>query len=326
MATSLTTSPNTIEQFVDVMNRNILEKDYFRNIYDQAPEEYSELVQVQSTPRPFNIYTGYQGIARPQRNRDLESIPQRSSVKSNKSTILQVPYRSGITIEKFMIEAAEHRQVLDNMRDFVESEKTLRDAVAADVYNNGFSVQPYDFVESADNTQRPLFSSAHKREDNGATYSNYINSALPPNISTLFSIMATMKRYTDNVGNFIAMNATFTMLIPSLQPDWMKAAREIVDSMDDPETSDRSINALKREFQIGTRTINNFTSNGKWFLRVDTGKRWFPVRMEVFREPEFSPLINMAQGGNPDAYYSRLRSYFGVGLFGSARGVFAVGA
>lgn len=323
---SMTTSPLTLEQFVDVMNRNILEGDYYRYIYDQASEEYSKLAQVGTTSRPFDIFTGYQGIAQPVRNRDLEPIPQRSPVRSNKSTILQVPYRSGFTVERFTVENAEHKQVLDNMRDFVESEKTLKDAVVANVYNNGFSVQPYDIVQSADGATLPLFSTAHKREDNGATFSNYINSALPPNTSTMFSVIATMMRYTDNVGNFINMNGTYTMLIPSLKPDWIKAAAAITKSVDDPETSDRSVNTLKAQFNVNFETINNFTSSTKWFVRVDTGKRYFPVRLRINQQPQFSELISLAQGGNPDAYYSRLRSIFGVGLFGSARGVFAIGA
>jgi len=317
-----TTSPMTLEQWADTLNRNI--SDYFRYIYDKAPEEYSRLLKVEPTSRWFDQYAGAQGIAKPVANRDLEPIPQRSPVKSNTSKIIQTSYRSGMTIERLMIEApdANNTAPLDNMQDFIESEKTLRNQVAADVYNNGFSVQPYDLTE-ADGTQRALFSTTHKREDNGATFSNFLNVALPPNLATMYEIIATFKRYQDNVGNFIGMDTAFTMLIPTLKPDWMKAADQICMSPDNPETADRAVNTLRSKFPISCEPINNFTSSTKWFVRADISKRYFPIRMKVFSEPQLSPLKE--SGNNPDAYFTRMRSILGVGVFGSARGVFGVG-
>lgn len=315
----MATSPLTVEQFVEVYNRNL--QQYNRNILDFAGAEYPYLVKKESTSRITNERAGVQGIAKPSRNRDLEPIPQRAPYKTNKTTIRTVNYRSGIFAEKLLIETAEHRQILDNTMDLIQSEKTLKDQMAADLYNSGFTTTNYSIDEQG--TATAIFSATHKREDNGATFSNYLNVGVPPNQETLWNVLSTIGRYTDAVGNFVGMQGTFTILTPTLSPSFCQAAAKLVLSPDDPETSDRAVNTVKQQFSIENKCINNFTSSTKWFIRVDTSKRYFPMLMLSLVEPNLSPME--AISGNPDAFMSRLRTNFGVGPFFSGRGVFAVG-
>lgn len=318
-----TSAPMTLEEWAITLNRNIT--DFFRYIYEPAAAEYPKLAKELSTSMWYQLFAGAQGIAKPIPNRDLNPIPLRSPVRSNTSKSTQVEYRSGIVVERLMFEAPMpgNTAPMDNMRDFIESEKTLRDQVVANVYNNGFSVQDYDFTEFG-GSQVALFSTAHNYEDGNGTYSNYLNMAVPPNLASLYQIMATMRRYTDNVGNYINMMTRFTMLIPSLKPDWWQAAAQICLSPDNPETADRAVNTLNKDFNIGYEVINNFTSDSKWFVRTEIGQRYFPILMPVFYPPNMSPLQQI-NGLNVDAWGARLRSIFSVALFGSARGVFAVG-
>lgn len=316
----ITSGPLTVEQFVEVYNRNL--DQYNRNILDPAQAEWPLLVKKESTSRPFNERDGVQGIAKPTQNRDLEPLPQRSPVKTNKTVIRTINYRSAIYAEKLLIETAQHREILNNTMDIIESEKTLKDQMAADLYNSGFTTNTYSITEAGD-TATAIFSATHKREDNGATFSNYLNVGVPPNQETLWNVLSTIGRYQDAVGNFVGMSGTFTLLTPTLNPGFCQAAAKLTLSPDDPETSDRAVNTVKQQFQIEAKCINNFTSSTKWFIRVDTSKRYFPMLMLSLVEPSLSPMAPIS--GNPDAFMSRLRTNFGVGPFFSGRGVFAIG-
>jgi hypothetical protein len=316
-----TSPPLVLENFADSLNRNT---DWFRDIYEFAPEEYSKLCKVENTNMWFKINTGVQGIAKPQPNRDMQPVPLRSPVRSNNSTMIQQEYRSGLLLERLMFEAPTHPEPMDNVRDFIQSEVTLRDQVMANVFNNGFSVQTYDFVEYG-GSKVELFSTAHKYENGVGTYSNFLNINVPPNITTLYQIMSTIKAYKDNVGNFINMMGDFTIMVPVSRPDWLQGAAAACLSPDNPDTANRAINTMQRDFNnVKYEAINNFTSSTKWFVRIGTEQRAYPIRMYVFSAPNMSPLAQV-NGLNVDAWGSRMRSIFAPGLFGSARGVFAVG-
>jgi len=321
MATS--TSPTVAEQFTEVFNRNIEKIE--RNVYDKSPAEYDKILKVEKTTRLTDEFLGFQGIGRPVRNRDLEPLPQVSPNKTYKSVIRQVPYRSQLTIEESLMRYSESPEIFNNMEDMVESEKSLKDAVASDLFNNGFSAQATDFTE-ADNTQRALFSTGHVTEDNNTIYSNYYNVAVPPNTDTLYLIIGQyLSRLKDGGGNFLGMDGEFTIITPTLNSEFMKAADQIVMSMDNPETANRAANTVNRRFKLKHLPLNNLTSSTKWYVTVGTDRRYYPLVMRVGIDREITPLEKLGPQ-NPHAYVSTLRTHFGVGLRYSARGVVAVGS
>jgi hypothetical protein len=312
----------TLEQFKEELDRNWSE--YTRTRYEQAPEEYSQIARVETTDRFFDKLGGVQGISGPVENRDSQAIPFFSPIKNYTTFIVQKFYRGGYSVTRDLLEMGQYDVAIDNLDDMIRSEKTLRDKTAVDVINNGTSVQGYEPVE-ADGTRRALFSTGHVREDNGATISNYYNVLVPPNLDTVYEIgMNYLNRLTDNVGNFIGGYGELTIITPTSNPAYVKAADVIVASMEDPSTANRSVNTARTRFKLKHISLNQLTNSNYWYVRVDISLPSYPIRLKTFKQPEVSALQMMAN--NPDAMFSRMRSVFGVGLGPTFRGIVAVGA
>lgn len=319
----MSTSSQVIEEFVDIINRNIPNID--RNVYETKPPEYQWFCNVSTTTRQVDQFLQIQGLAKPIRNRDEEALPQVSPVKGYASKILQVPYRSAVVIGKSTMQYADHDVLERYMQDMMEAEKTLRDLIAANLINNGTSVDALtDFIE-ADGTQRAFFSTGHLYEDNSATYSNFYNVGVPPNLDTLYLILAQyLGRLKDFSGNYIGISRKFTLLTPTLNTDFVKAADQIVMSMDDPTTANRAVNTVIRRFQVDHQPVNNLTSSTKWYASIGADAMGYPLQMRVGADRDISPLSPVGTV-NPDLYMSRLRSHFGVGKRYSPRGLVCIG-
>lgn len=316
------TSSQVLEQYVAVINRNLTALD--RDVYDTQPPEYQDFCNVSMTNRQFDQFQMIQGLAQPIRNRDEEPLPQVAPTQGYKSTIYQTPYRSAVVIGKSTMQYADFKVLEDYMRDMIESEKTLRDITAANLINNGTSVQSTDFTEFT-GSQVALFSTAHQYEDGSGTYSNYYNVGVPPNSDTLYLVAASyLGRLKDFAGNYIGIAREFTILTPTINPDYIKAADALCMSTDNPETADRSVNTVNRRFKWIHKPVNNLTSSTAWEVTIGASTRGYPLQMRVGSDREISPLT--APGStNPDVFLSRLRSHFGVGLRYSARGVVRIG-
>lgn len=312
----------TLEQFKAEMDRNWSE--YTRTRYEQAPEEFSQIAQVSSTERFFDKMGGVQGISGPVENRDSQAIPFFSPVSNYTTFILQKFYRGGYSVTRDLLEMGQYNVAIDNLDDMLRSEKTLRDVTTVNVLNNGLAVQGYEPTEK-DGTRRSLFSTAHVREDGGATISNYYNVLVPPNLDTIYEIgMNYLNRLTDNVGNFIGGYGELTIVTPTSNPAYVKAADVIVASMEDPSTANRSVNTARTKFKLKHISLNQLTNPNYWYLRVDVSTPSYPIRLKNYKAAETTPLQMMAN--NPDAMFSRMRSVFGVGLGPTFRGLVAVGA
>lgn len=317
------TSSQVIEEYVDILNANIPNID--RNVYETKPPEYQDFCNVSSTAKQVDQFLQIQGLAKPVRNRDEEALPQVAPYKGYASKILQVPYRSAVVIGRSTMEYAEHDVLMQYMQDMMEAEKTLRDLVAANLLNNGTSVDALTDFTEFDATQRAFFSTGHYYEDGSATYSNFYNVGVPPNLDTLYLVLAQyLGRLKDFSGNFIGIARKFTLLTPTLNTDFVKAADQICWSMENPETANRAMNTVIRRFQVDHKPVNNLTSSTKWYASIGTDAMGYPLQMRVGSDRNISPL-SKNDAVNPDLYMSRLRSHFGVGKRYSPRGLVCVG-
>lgn len=311
----------TLEQYKEELDANFSE--YRRIMYEYAPSEFDQVARVEDTDRFFDKMGGIQGIHGPVKNRDSEPIPFFSPIKQYTSIILQQFYRGGYTVTRDLLEMGMYQTAIDNLSDFMRSEKTLRDSVTVNVLNNGLSVQGYEPIEQ-DGVQRALFSASHLREDGGATISNYYQASVPPNLDTIYDAgMNYLHRLTDSVGNFVGGYGDLTIITPTSNSQFVKAADVICAAMEDPTTANRSVNTARTRFRLKHESLNWLTSTSYWFLRVELTMPSYPVRLKNYRALEMSPLTGMAN--NPDAMYSRGRSVFGVGLGPTFRGLVIVG-
>lgn len=320
---AISQTPMVLEAFAESLNRNLTNID--RSIYDKAVLEYDQVAKVDTASRWVDERLAIQGLSKPMLNRDLEAVPQVSPVKGYKTVIRQQSYRSGLTVEETAIRMSEHKQVFDNVEDLIESIKTLKDQVTVDLINTGTTGSLPTSIVEYDGTARSLFSTGHYYEDGSGTFSNYYNVGVPPTPEVVHLIIGNyLKRLKDFSGNFISFPNEFTIITPTSNTAFGLAAEEIVKSMDRPDTTNRATNVVNKAYNLKHVALNNLTSSTKWYIRIPTSHRSYPILMLQALDREISPLSAIGPV-NPHAYAMTARTQFGVGFNKSYRGIVAIG-
>ena len=307
------------EAYVEQFDRNFSEiKD---EIYEQFPKEYQSFMRVQQTPKAFIKSSYMSGLGIPLQNRDLQPIPFQEPFKGPTAIFTPIGYRLGYQIEKQTIEQEEWGLLASRPRTMLYGANILMEMVAANILNNGFTLQPYDFGVAA---PEPLFSTNHLREDGQATWSNLIPMNIPITVETVFNmIVSLLYNMVDSRGLPIAYSGKITLYVPSNNAVLWQQAVEVVKSTMNPNTSDNKINALMSSFTLELKSLRFATNPSHWFLGWDVNTPNYGLMMVVNIYPEVSPLKEF--GNNPDAWFSRLRMRFTAG-YENKRGIAAAGA
>jgi len=281
-------------------------------------------MKVEETTKAFvkKSYLGGMGIPVP--NRDLEPIPFQEPVKGPIAFFSPTNYRLGYQIEKQTIEQEEWGLLANRPRTMLYGSVVLMEIAAANILNNGFTLQPYDFKVTGDPNNQPLFSINHLREDSLATWANLIAQNLPITVETVFQAIANLLyNLNDSRGLPIAYSGTIYIYVPSLAPALWQQAVEVVNSVMNPNTADNKTNAVMKQFKIEAIPLRFLTNPDHWFLGWAPNSPNYGLTMVVNIYPDITPLAQF--GNNPDAWFSRLRQRFVAG-YENKRGIAAVGA
>jgi hypothetical protein len=311
-----------VEAYVEHFDRNFSEiKD---EMYEQLPKQYTFYMRVDETSKAFLKKSYMGGLGMPVQNRDLEPIPFQEPVKGPVSYFTPTNYRLGYQIEKQTIEQEEFGLLGSRPRTMLYGSVVLMEMSAANILNNGFTVQPYDFKVVGDPINQPLFSINHLREDTQATWANLINQNLPITVETVFqAIVSLLYNMVDSRGLPISYSGEIFIYVPTLNPTLWQQAIEVANSVMNPGTSDNKTNALLKEFRITVVPLRFLTNPDHWFLGWSPNSPNYGLLMVVNVYPDISPLKEF--GNNPDAWFSRLRTRFVAG-YENKRGIAAVGA
>lgn len=309
------------EAYVEHFDRNFNEiKD---EMYQQFPKQYTSFMRVETTTKAFIKKSYMGGLGMPIQNRDGEPIPFQEAVKGPISIFSPVNYRLGYQIEKQTIEQEEWGLLANRPRTMLYGSVVLMDMAAANILNNGFTVQPYDFHVVGDSNQ-PLFSVNHLREDSQATWANLINMNLPITVETVFQAIASLLyNMVDSRGLPIAYSGEIFLYVPTINPTLWQQAIEVTASIMNPNTADNKTNALIKEFRITVVPLRYLTNVDHWFLSWSPNSPNYGLLMVVNIYPDITPLQQF--GSNPDVWFSRLRQRFVAG-YENKRGIAAIGA
>lgn len=325
-----TQPPISFDQWADfTYNGNLTET--WRGFYERGAREFDVVAKVETKPLHTGLtdeMQGVQGISKPEENWDLQDLPQRSPVKGYKTVIRQKQFRSQLTMDRVTFDTGKHMEIYDNLGDLADSIKAVKDVEAVNIINNGTTgSQPYGIVES-DGTNRALYSTTHYYEDGSGTFSNYLNSGVPPTPDVIYRVVSEfLRRIKDNVGAFISWGNEFEIWTPTVTPSFGMAADEIVNSMDRPDTANRAINVLtqgRSALRLSHRQLNYLTSTTKWYFNIPTSNRAFPLRMRVTADAEITPLESIG-ANNPHVKKQTATTRFGLGFKNSYRGMVAIG-
>lgn len=281
-------------------------------------------MKVEQTDKAFIKSTYMGGLGMPQRNRDLEPIPFQTPPKGPVATFVPVGYRSGYQIERQMIEQEEWGLLASRPRTMLYGANILMDIAAANLFNNGFTTQSYDAGYDLSGTTKPLFSATNTLENLSGTWSNVIAQNLPITTETVFyAITSLLFNMVDSRGLPIAYTGSFNIYVPTVSPVLWQQAIEVVNSTMNPNTTDNKINAVTKQFTLNVVPLRHLTNPDHWFITWEPSSPNYGLKMVVNIYPDITPLTPF--GGNPDAWFSRLRMRFTVG-YDNKRGVAAVGA
>jgi len=326
-----TQAPLSFQEWASyIYNGNLTET--WREFYERGMREYDAVCKVETKPNNTGLVDemqGVQGISKPEQNWDLQDLPQRSPVKGFKTVIRQIQYRSQLTMEETLYTTGKHLEVYDNLADLADSIKAVKDINAVNIINNGTtSGQTYGIVEVDGATAKELYSTTHTYEDGSGTWSNYLNSGVPPTPDVVYRVVSEfLKRIKDNVGAFISWGNEFQITTPTVTPSFGLAADEIVNSMDRPDTANRAINVLtqgRSALRLSHRQLNYLTSTTKWYFGIPVSHRAYPLRMRESIGQEITPLSPIG-ADNPHVMKQTTRTRFGLGFRNSYRGMVAIG-
>lgn len=311
-----------VEAFVEHFDRNFSEiKD---EMYQQLPKEYPTFLSVEQTDKAFIKSTYMGGLGMPELNRDLEPIPFHTPPKGPIATFKPMGYRSGYQIERQMIEQEEWGLLANRPRTMLYGANILMDIAAANLFNNGFTVQAYDTGFDLAGTDLPLFSAVNTLENRSGTWSNIIAQNLPITVETVFYVITTLLyNMVDSRNLPISYTGAFRIYVPTISPTLWQQAIEVVNSVMNPNTTDNKINAAVKQFRLEVVPLRHLTNADHWFITWEPSSPNYGLKMVVNVYPDITPLTPF--GGNPDAWFSRLRMRFTVG-YDNKRGVAAVGA
>ena len=206
-----------VEAYVEHFDRNFSEiKD---EMYEQLPKQYTFFMKVEETTKAFVKKTYMGGLGMPLPNRDLEPIPFQEPVKGPIALFTPTNYRLGYQIEKQTIEQEEFGLLGNRPRTMLYGSVVLMEMASANILNNGFTPQPYDFKVTGDPKNQPLFSVDHLREDARATWGNLINQNLPITVETVFqAIVSLLYNMVDSRGLPISYSGDIYIYVPSTSP------------------------------------------------------------------------------------------------------------
>lgn len=305
-----------MESFAELFDNNFSQR---RAEYEkQYPSEYQRFVRVEQTTRPFEKRTSISGLGLPVQNRDGAPLPYVEPVMGFPSTFIPVGYRLGYQIERSAVEDEQFGLLVNRPRTMLYGSMVIRDMVAADIFNNGFTDQAYDLGGT------PLFSESHVREDGGALWSNLINEDQPITVETVFNaIVSLLMLMQDSIGMNVGYAGKFIIHVPIINPELFQQAVEVINSVMNPGTTDNKVNAALKQFRLELSPLRYLTNPDAWFVTWDPNEVGYGLVLFERVAPEISPLQPFS--GNPDVWWSRLRQRFTAG-YEAKRGVAAVHA
>ena len=151
-----------------------------------------------------------------------------------------------------------------------------------------------------------------------------LNQNLPITVETVIqAIVSLLFNLVDSRGLPIAYGGSFNIYVPTISPTLWQQAIEVVNSTMNPNTADNKINAALKQFRLNVIPLRQLTNVDHWFVGWETSSPNYGLQMIVNINPDITPLTPF--GGNPDAWFSRLRTRFTVG-YDNKRGIAAIGA
>lgn len=190
--------------------------------------------------------------------------------KGYKATYMHKKYSKGLTLERELVEDDQYGEIKKRVRLLTQTVYYTRQYYGASVFNNAFN------PTFAGPDRVALCSASHPNSPvDSSTQSNAATGRL--NATNLETARTTMKGWTDDKGNLLAINPDTLIVGPANR----KAALVIADSSGEPDITDNNINVWKGS--VNVIEFDFLTSPTAWFLvdkeRMAAFLHWYDRRI-----------------------------------------------
>ena len=239
--------------------------------YSRFPDEYVDVFRMETSSRSIEQTTEVTGFGQ------FGVIPEGDAVRYDaplpvyNKTYTHAQYGLGFKVSKIAMDDDRFGVVRKLATELGRSAKETKEVVAANVFNNGFTV-----ANGPDG--QTLFATAHPLAG-GGTQTNRLSYGTDPDVTSIQLALTDIRNTVDHRGKKLRIPAK-KLIVPS---HFEFVAGEMLGGADwRPDTANRTINAFRR--RSGMPSFDSWmvwdylTDPGAWFIeceKEDTELRWY---------------------------------------------------
>lgn len=253
------------DQWADILDPR------FRKIYGDElkaiPSIGSTIFHMETSSRNIEKDSSASGLSKLIRRSENQAVSYEDEVQGFDVTYTHVDDALGTSVSKTLWEDDQFRVILRKPANLARAKMRTQEEMMAHIFNYAFTAGGGGVAPFTSGDALALFSSAHTREDGGATQSNYTTTDL--NEGALETGIVGMRSTLDHKGQLFLSKADTLIVPPALE----KEARILLNSQGRVGTANNDINpyqgALKLIVWDWLGSASTGGSDTAWFL-LDT--------------------------------------------------------
>jgi hypothetical protein len=239
----------------------------FRKIYGDElkilPQVGPTLFHVETSTRNIEKESSASGLSKLIRRSEGQAISYEDEVQGFDVTYTHIEDALGTSVSNQLWEDDQFNVIKQKPANLAKAKIRTQEQMMADIFNNGFTAGGGGLSTFTSGDALALFSSAHTREDGGATQSNYTTADL--NENSLENGTVGMAQVLDHKGQLYMSQADTLVVSPSLE----KEARILLESQLRVGTANNDINPYKGSLKLVVWKFLASVAGGSdtaWFL------------------------------------------------------------
>lgn len=250
----------------------------FRKIYGdeirQLPQQVFTLFNVDTSVKNIEKDSSATGLSKLVQKSESSAITYEDEVEGFNVTYTHKTFGKGTSVSQELWEDDQFGVMRRKPQDLANAKIRTIEQFGADILNNGFTVGGGGSAPFTGPDSLALFSTAHTREDGGATQSNSITADLSED--SIENAIVTMRSTLDGKGQLMLIRAARLWVPPALE----KEARILMDSIQRVGTTNNDINAYKGRLEVKVWDYLGSAAGGSdtaWFIEDPAVKElnWF---------------------------------------------------
>lgn len=239
----------------------------FRKIYGdeirQLPQQVFTYFNVDTSVKNIEKDSSATGLSKLVQTTESGAITYEDEVEGFNVTYTHLKFAKGTSVSQELWEDDQFGVMRRKPMNLANAKIRTQEQFGADIFNFGFTTGGGGSAPFTGPDSLALFSTAHPREDGGATQSNSITSDLSED--SIENVLVQMRQTLDGKGQLMLVKPTHLIVPPSLE----KEARILMDSLGRTGTTNNDINPYKGRLEVSVWDYLGSAAGGSdtaWFI------------------------------------------------------------